>query len=173
MCQYPWPHTHTMHPYIEFQIITFHIRHFSLVGWNSTNLLPHGFFIHIYYYNRTMFSCFKWWWPQISIHETKIFTWMHSNILSSLVTRVPTSMATQFFSLPCYNFDRVLEGPPSIMGGPLLTLSCKHAHFLNALHHHAIYENFCSQSLLDWAMYSCHIFVHAFFSPRISIILSC
>jgi hypothetical protein len=42
MFQYPWSHSHTRHSCIDFQIITFHIRQFALVGWNTTNPLPHG-----------------------------------------------------------------------------------------------------------------------------------
>jgi hypothetical protein len=52
-------HIHTQCTLALIQIITFHIRHFSMVCWNSTNLSPHGFFIHIHYYNRTMFSYFE------------------------------------------------------------------------------------------------------------------
>ena len=100
-----------------FHITTFFMRHFFIVCWNSSNLSPPGSSIHVHYYNRIV--------PR---HDMKlnIFVWIPSNILSSLITRVPTSMATQFLSLPFYNSSRVLEGPRSIMGSPLPTLSWKH-----------------------------------------------
>jgi hypothetical protein len=39
MCQYPWPHSHTMHPCINF---SFMLGIVAMVCWNSTNLSHMG-----------------------------------------------------------------------------------------------------------------------------------
>jgi hypothetical protein len=96
---------------------------------------------------------------------------MYSSILSSLVTRVPTFMATQFLFLPLLQLCKILEGPPSILGSPLsfpLMQTCiSSMHSINVLS----YEHFHSQSFL---MGQCihDTFVHEFLA-RILIILGC
>jgi len=43
-----------MHPFaLISDYHNFHFRHYAMVCWNSTNLLPHGLPIHIHYYSRT------------------------------------------------------------------------------------------------------------------------
>jgi hypothetical protein len=111
------------------QIITFHIRHFSLVCWNSTNILPHGSFINIYYYNIIIFFCFKMIMTSNphTFYEIKISYECIQAFFSPIVTRVPIFMATEFLSLPFFNSGRILEDPFSIMGSPMPAHLCKHA----------------------------------------------
>jgi hypothetical protein len=55
MCQCPWSHSHKLHPFIDLRLLLFILGTLAIMHWNSSNL-PHGSFIHIYYYSRTMFS---------------------------------------------------------------------------------------------------------------------
>jgi len=55
-----------------FLIITFQIRHFSMVCWVSSNFSPPGLFVHIHYYSRTMSPSLRWSWPRSNIHLVKL-----------------------------------------------------------------------------------------------------
>ena len=65
--------------------------------------------------------------------KLKSFTWIPLIILPSLITRVPTLMATQYVSLQClHNVSKTLGGPPSLLKIPLFVLYAN-MHFLEAI----------------------------------------
>jgi hypothetical protein len=74
-------------------------------------------------------------------------------------------------SLPFHNYGRILEGPPSMMGSPLPSLSCQSMHLLNAFNQRVSHEHYGPQSFLIGQCIHDTFFMN--FLARILIILGC
>ena len=96
---------------------------------------PYGLFILVHCCSKTMLPATGWSRSQISTYETKSFSWMHPNILPSLVTRVPILMAAQNYFF--FNTSTIqVEYWKVIL--PWWEIHClpsyANMHFLNAFH---------------------------------------
>jgi hypothetical protein len=152
-----------MHPCIDFRFATLYDKHLAIMCWISINL-----FTICLIYSRPLLqqdraSCYKMIRSsnQHDVIWNQSFIWMHPHILSLLALKVPIFMATQFLSLPFYNSDRVLEGPPSIMGSQLPALSCKHA-FLQCIQFKVLLMSTFVSNHSWWVNVPKTLFVHEF-----------